>query len=249
MREFVVVTGADGGIGRALLDSLASNGYGVIAVDKRRPASDSPAHWLTFDLARLANEGAAAEELRAGIDDILANAGDARLVALVNNAATQVVGDAASMPLTDIRLSLDVNVVAPWVLSQLLRACLAKHRGCIVNIGSIHSRLTKPGFAAYSVSKSALAGLSRALAVEWGADIRIATIEPAAIATPMLESGFEGRSAERAELDRAHPAGTIGQPSQVAHWLLAILADRHSFANGITIRLDGGIGSRLHDPV
>lgn len=248
MRDFVVVTGAAGGIGQALLEALAANGYGVIAIDQRAPEGRSAAHWLQFDLARLANEEGAANELHAGIAAILANASDARLNALVNNAATQIVGEAATASLADIRRSLDVNVIAPWVLSQQLRAQLAERRGCVINIGSIHSRLTKPGFAAYSVSKSALSGLSRALAVEWGEDIRIATIEPAAIATPMLEAGFEGRPDERAALDKAHPSGQIGQASQVAYWVIAFLADRHAFANGITIRLDGGVGSRLHDP-
>lgn len=247
MTEAIVITGAAGGIGRALFAAVADAGYVPIAIDRQVP-DGAIGHWLAFDLARLADGEAAIAELRAGIDALLDADPSLQIAGLVNNAALQVVGDASTIDAKLLRLSLDVNAIAPFLLARMLRPDLESTHGCIVNIGSIHSHLTKSGFAAYSISKSALAGVTRALAVEWGNSIRVAGIEPAAIATPMLEAGFSGNAAARVGLDRAHPAGTVGEAAQIGHWLLAILADRHAFANGTIIRIDGGISSRLHDP-
>ena len=90
--------------------------------------------------------------------------------------------------LADWQETLDVNLMAPVAISRALLPQLKRQRGSIVHIGSIHSQLTKPGFTAYATSKAALAGLTRAMAVELGGSVRVNAIEPAAIATPMLEA-------------------------------------------------------------
>ena len=139
--------------------------------------------------------------------------------------------------------------MAPFFLSQAFLSDLERNEGAIVNISSIHEKLTKPEFIAYATSKAALSGLTRTMAVDLGARIRVNAICPAAISTPMLKAGFEGRPDAFSELENAHPSGRIGAPEEVAkvaHWLVV---DAPNFLTGSCLGLDGGISGRLHDPI
>jgi NAD(P)-dependent dehydrogenase (short-subunit alcohol dehydrogenase family) len=247
-RAAVVLTGAAGGIGLAIAQQLTDDDYLVVALD-REPGPELPGvRWIQGDLERLVGDAVARARLLRDIDAARAGLGADRIHALVNNAAWQCTGSAAGLEPEQFMRSLAINVAAPYLLAQMLYPALVEARGCIVNIGSVHARQTKSGFCAYSTSKAALAGLTRALAVEWGAMIRVSAIEPAAIATPMLEAGFAGDPQARARLAAAHPANEIGQPAQVARWVGHLLADTSQFANGTVINLDGGVSFRLHDP-
>ena len=168
---------------------------------------------------------------------------------IVHNAALQRIGKFAQLKNTDWQATFNVNVIAPAVISRLFLSDLQKNGGSIVHIGSIHSQLTKPGFTAYATSKAALAGLTRAMAVELGNSVRVNAIEPAAIATPMLEAGFAESPALKAQLEDFHPTGTIGSPADVANAVVFLLNNTNCFLNGCVLSLGGGIHSRLHDPV
>lgn len=248
MKPAIVLTGAAGGIGEALARHLNGEGYAVVALDRRAGRDGDGIAWIEVDLAQLAHDELVRASLLEQIHAARGRLGADRIGALVNCAATQVVAPCAELKVEDFLRSLAVNVAAPFALSVLLHADLISSGGCIVNIGSVHAHLTKPGFCAYSTSKAALAGLTRALAVEWGDRIRVVSIEPAAIATPMLEAGFVHEPQRLAMLAATHPAGIIGQPEQVARWVIHLLADTSQFSNGTVINLDGGVSHRLHDP-
>jgi NAD(P)-dependent dehydrogenase (short-subunit alcohol dehydrogenase family) len=239
-----LITGAAGGIGQALCLAFRRAGYRVIASDLKQPAGDYDAY-LSGDLASLVREPRSRadflRELREGL-------GGDGLHALVNNAAVQVVKPAEALRVEDWHLSLDTNVVAPFLLIRELLPELRRARGSVVNISSVHARLTKPGFACYATSKAALNGLTRSLAVELGGQVRINAVNPAATATPMLREGFEGREQAFEELAGMHPVGRVAEPAEVARAALFLASDDASFMNGATLDVDGGIGARLHDP-
>ncbi len=241
-----LITGAGGGIGRALVDVFNEAGYAVIATDRDpQPAGLACAHYLQIDLARLAGDESYAQQQLTTIRALLEGMG---LRALVNNAALQILGGADSLTRGDWRSTLDVNLLAPFLLTQGLLPELEAAKGCVVNIGSIHARLTKKNFVAYATSKAALAGMTRALAVDLGARIRVNAIEPAAIETEMLRAGFAGKPDLHAQLERCHPQQRIGQPEEVARLALAMVDGDMDFLHGACVGLDGGIGARLFDP-
>jgi NAD(P)-dependent dehydrogenase (short-subunit alcohol dehydrogenase family) len=134
-------------------------------------------------------------------------------------------------------------------LTQKLFSLLEKARGSVVNISSIHAKLTKPEFSCYATSKAALLGLTKSMAVELGSKVRINAICPAAVSTPMLLAGFDGQSEAYEILSSMHPVGRIAEPSEVAKLALFLASKDAQFINGSSLELDGGIGSRLHDPV
>jgi NAD(P)-dependent dehydrogenase (short-subunit alcohol dehydrogenase family) len=132
------------------------------------------------------------------------------LQALINNAATQIPGGAASLTRTGWQQTLNANLLAPFFWAQGLLADLETAKGSIVNISSIHPRLTKKIFVAYATRKAALSGLTRAMAVDLGPKVQVNAIESTAIETPMLKTGFAGKDALHAQLEQCHPAGRIG---------------------------------------
>jgi len=241
-----VITGADGGIGRALVHGFAKAGYAVIATDcVPRPDGLACAHYVQADLAEILTDATRTQAFFGQIRDLL---DERALHVLINNAALQVLGGADSLTLEDWRRTLDVNLLAPFVLTQGLLPELEAAQGCVVNISSVHARLTKKNFVAYATSKAALSGMTRALAVDLGSRVRVNAIEPAAIATEMLAAGFAGKREMFSRLEGCHPQERIGATTEVAALALAIAAGDLRFLHGACVPLDGGISGRLHDP-
>ena len=244
--RYALITGAAGGIGLALVQEFAANGYAVIATDQApQPTDLACAHYLQADLARTVSDEAYGNSVLAQVKAIICSHG---LHALVNNAAIQILGGADSLTRADWQQTLHVNLLAPFFWAQALLPELEAARGSIVNISSIHARLTKKDFVAYATSKAALSGMTRAMAVDMGPRVRVNAIEPAAIETEMLKAGFEGKDALYAQLEKCHPLGRIGLPAEVAKCAINIVQGGMDFFNGTCIALDGGISSVLHDP-
>lgn len=237
-----VITGAAGGIGAALVAAFEAAGWSVVSTDRGALAR---AGHVVADLA--ACEGPDAPATRALVDAIAAQTGG-RLQALIHNAAHQVVAPAEALSAGDWAQTLGVNLMAPFWLSMAFAAELERNRGSVLAVSSIHERLTKPGFVAYATSKAALSGMVRALAVELGGRVRCNAVCPAAIATPMLLAGFDGRPEAFRALESFHPAGRIGQPQDVAAAALYLCSAAAAFVTGACLDLSGGIGARLHDP-
>lgn len=240
-----LITGALGGIGQALCAEFQRAGYLVIGTDRSTGKCACDA-FLQIDIRDLYTNPPARERLTAQVREIVGAHG---LTVLVNNAATQVLNRTDDIKIDDWDATLETNLVAPFLLLQSLLPDLEKAKGSVVNIASIHSVATKPGFICYATSKAALVGMTRALAVDLGPRIRVNAINPAATATPMLLAGFEGRSKEFDDLAKKHPLERIAQPWEVAKTAIFLASPDAAFITGACIHIDGGIGGRLHDPV
>lgn len=244
--QSIVITGIAGGIGTALGIAFRKVGYRVIGTGRTEPGAGICDHFVPLDLIRLARDQAVLDTFAQTVRNLSRNA---PLKVLVNNAATQKLAPAGEIGAQDWALTLDINLTVPFRLVQAFLPELRAARGCVLNIGSVHARATKPEFVAYATSKAALHGLTRALAVDLGPEVRAVCLAPAAISTPMLMAGFEGRESAFAELESMHPAGRIGRSDEVAEMAVFLASDTAGFASGTTFYLDGGILSRLHDPV
>ena len=242
-RPVVLITGAAGGIGSALVAAFEAAGWRVVSTDLQ--PINRTGH-LVLDIG-VCTDPAQGEHQTAVTALRQATAG--RLKALVSNAAHQVVKPCDSLTAADWQATLSVNLLSPFWLAMAFRDELAANQGSFLAISSIHERLTKPGFVAYATSKAALSGLVRAMAVEMGGEVRCNAICPAAIATPMLVAGFKGQPEALAALERFHPVGRLGRPNEVAQAALFACSDAAGFLNGSCLELNGGIGARLHDPV
>lgn len=243
--QTVFITGIAGGIGAALGAAYRKAGWRVIGSGRKAPDVSICDVFVEADLNALAEDDMVLAQVTS---DVRAALDGASLAVLVNNAAAQILAPADTLTAADWRHTMNVNLTAPFLLSQAFLPDLEASGGTILNIGSVHAQATKPEFAAYATSKAALHGLTRALAVDLGQRVRVVCLAPAAISTPMLMAGFEGREAAFEELEACHPAGRIGQPDEVAEAALFLTGPHAGFATGTTFWLDGGVLSRLHDP-
>lgn len=239
-----IVTGAAGGIGSALCRAFRGAGLRTIGLDigSTRPDCDA---YVEADLERLCVD---AQYRRETTNKLIGELDEAELHALVNNAAVQILGRSDELTTEAWQRTLNVNVLAPFLLAQALLPRLEAGHGSVVNISSIHATLTKPGFVAYATSKAALVGLTRSMAVDLGARVRVNAICPAAIATPMLLDGFKQSASALGALAGMHPLGRIGTPDEVANAALFLASPEARFISGAVLDVDGGIGGRLHDP-
>jgi NAD(P)-dependent dehydrogenase (short-subunit alcohol dehydrogenase family) len=241
----VLVTGAAGGIGTALTEAYRAAGWRVIATDGPGTGAHAAHAFLPTDLEAVAADDAACDAFCSAVRSALEGA---TLCALVNNAALQILAGFPAISLVDWERTLRVNVTAPFRLAQALLAELRAANGVVINIGSVHAQATKPEFVAYATSKAAIHGLTRAMAVDLGENPRVLCVAPAAVGTPMLRAGFEGKPDDFAALAAVHPAGRIATPAEIAQAVVAFSQQPFLFATGTTMWLDGGILSRLHDP-
>lgn len=246
MIDTVLVTGAAGGIGRSLCQVLQSKNYRVIASDIVSEKNIDCDIFVEANLKEYCRDINYREHVT---QQILKALPEKRLCALINNAALQIVKPTELLKVSDWHDTLDINLVAPFLLTQSLLAELERSKGSVVNIASIHAQLTKPEFICYATSKAALVGLTKSMAVELGSRIRVNAICPAAVETPMLIDGFKGKEEKLEELSSSHPINRLANPSEIADAAYFLISDMSSFITGEALNICGGIGSRLHDPV
>ncbi len=243
----VLITGAAGGIGRGLIKGFHKAGYFVIASDIKEPDQGLPCdHFLQADLQQTVEDEAYAASIFQQLRTLLPTDS---LDALINNAAVQVLGPCENLSRAAWQQTLNINLLAPFFWTQALLPELKSANGCVVNISSIHARLSKKDFITYATSKAALSALTRNMAIELGNKIRINGIEPAAVRTKMLEDGFASQPEAMRDLSSCHPIGRIAETDEIADIALFLCSREARFLQGCIIAVDGGLSSRLHDPV
>lgn len=243
----VIVTGACGGIGRELVSQYERAGYHVVAIDSAPKIPELiDTSFLQFNLSEIVNNPLSRESFKLSI---LEAVGSNNLKAIVNNAAIQTIKPFEHISIKDWTATLEINLLAPFVLIQLFFDELKENMGSVVNISSIHASQTKNGFTVYATSKAALSSLTKILAIELGSRVRINAIEPGAISTQMLEAGFSDNITKRKLLDSIQPMKRIGLPQEVAELSVFLTSENAQFINGSTIAIDGGIRNQLHDPL
>ncbi len=242
MKKAVLITGVLGGIGRELAIAFKEAGFYVYGLDVRLSDICEADEFIQFDLNKFAEGGSYYDKWKT---DFFKKIGS--LNVLINNAAVQRLGGVRSLALEDWKETLNVNLTGPLLLTQLFLPYLEKAAGSVINIGSIHQQLTKPNFVCYATSKSALIGLTKAIAVDLQGKVRVNAISPAAIETDMLRAGFNNDEKALDELRKIHPVQRIGYPKDVAKMALFLASENSGFIHGANLSLDGGISSVLKD--
>jgi NAD(P)-dependent dehydrogenase (short-subunit alcohol dehydrogenase family) len=231
----VVVTGAAGGLGSALVDALIARGDRVVALD-RVPAERNDVIAFTLDLAdpdAVAAALADAEDRGLQIRHVVAIAGGAL-------PEEKTGADLAELPLEVFRASLELNLVTAWISVRAALAPLRRGEGDrSITLTTSTDALASYGLPAYAAAKAGLIGLVNSLAGPLGADgIRINAVAPGDVPTPrnVREWGHVPGWYER--LRESAPLGRLGTPEDIAAAYLALIDMRH--VTGQVIVVDGG---------
>ena len=248
LQRSMLITGAAGGIGRATVELFNEKGWRVIGVDRAPYGNSFPEDGL-FIQADI-SDASALEEIFHQAQDFTET-----LEALINNAAYQI-----TKPLLETSVEEWDAVMASNLRSVFLSAKLAypllkeDGGGAVVNVSSVHAVATSKDIAAYAASKGGLLALTRAMAIEFAPEnIRVNSILPGAVDTPMLRAGMNrdhaggGDLQQRLEnLARKTVSGKIGTSGEIAQ-AIYFLADgtQSSFMTGQAMIVDGGATARL----
>lgn len=235
-----LVTGASGGIGRAVAQRLAADGF---AVAVHYAGNESAANALVAEIIdkggqALAVGGDVADEqaMQAAFDAVGQAFGGVDVV--VNTAGVMMLGPIADYSLDDFDRIVRTNLRGTFVVSQLA----AKHvraGGAIINFSTSVTRTQFPTYGPYVATKAAVESLSLILARELrGRDITVNAVAPGPTATPLF---LDGKSDEAVQgLAKAVPLERLGQPSDIAE-TVAFLAGPARWVNGQTIFTNGGL--------
>ena len=242
--KVAVVTGAGTGIGRAIALGLAQAGANVAAVFRsdvdgtldelsRLPISYRP-YRCDFEQVRESE----IVELVASIEQDFGG-----LDILVNNAGMIHVDPAVDYPLEEWQRTLQVNLTSAFTLAKAVGRSLAERGqgGRIINIASLLSFLGGDSVVAYTASKSGLAGVTKALAVEWGArGVCVNAIAPGYVVTENTRRLREDRELKKAVDDRI-PIGRWADPSDMVGPAVFLASDAARYVNGVILPVDGGL--------
>jgi NAD(P)-dependent dehydrogenase (short-subunit alcohol dehydrogenase family) len=244
--KIAVVTGAGSGIGAAIAATFASAGARVLVTDVDAGSAETTAR-------RIAAEGGRAEAATLDVRDesscrdLAARVGETagRLDILVNNAGVGHVGTVLTTGGADLDRLYAVNVRGVFnVTKAFLPGMLARKAGVIINMASIGGLVGIRDRIAYCVSKSAVVGLTKSMALDHALDgIRVNCICPGRVETPFVTARLrEYPDPEHAyrEMSESQAIGRMGRPDEIAAAALYLASDEAAFVTGCALAIDGG---------
>jgi 3-oxoacyl-[acyl-carrier protein] reductase len=216
-QKIALVTGASRGIGLAVAECLKKQGVKVLA-----PARQE------LDLLSESSIDSYLAGLKQPVD------------ILVNNAGVNILGCLEELDDKVIEEMVQIDLLAPLrVVRRLVPGMVKQKYGRIVNLGSIWGEITKPGRITYTMAKSGLGGLTRALAVELAPhNVLVNCVAPGYVDTEMTRKNNPEKVLEK--IRKTIPMQRLCEPREVAELVVFLSSDKNTYITGQTIAIDGG---------
>ena len=231
--KIVLVTGAAGAIGVAVIAAVENAGAMAIATD------------LTGDAAL---DVTSEPDWQRAVDEIGERHG--RLDGLVNAAGIVALGSIEQLDFATWRKVLAVNLDGAFLGCKYAFPLLRKRGGAIVNLSSVSALVGGHNLAAYNASKGGLSLLTKSIALHGARckpPVRCNAVCPAFVEGPMVDAmagGARDPDGAKEKMSGAIPLGRLGQPAEIADLCIYLLSDAASFITGANLPIDGGLTAR-----
>ncbi len=240
MNKIAVVTGGGSGIGLAITEKFVNSGIQTIIIGRnQQKLSDAKARLgdlcvpMSFDLTDL-------KSIPELVKQIVDKYGSIHI--LVNNAGINLKKDFTEVSDEEFSHIILSNVISMFALSREIAKVMIKNgKGSIINISSMASQYGIPKVIAYTASKSAIEGMTRAMAVELSPKgILVNCIAPGFIATDMSAKALNNDVERKNKVLSRTPMGKLGNPEDVAEAAYFLSSDNAGFLTGVVLPVDGG---------
>lgn len=238
--KVAIVTGGGSGIGLAIAEKFVANrihtvivGRDVAKLDKAKSELGDLCYPMTCDVSDLVN-------IPSFVTEVIDQFGQIDI--LVNNAGINMKKDFTEVTDEEFQKVITTNLCSVFAISrEVVKHMLTKGSGSIINISSMAAQYGLPRVIAYSASKTAIDGMTRAMATELSPKgIRINAIAPGFITTPMTDTALNSDPERKAKVFSRTPMGIMGQPSDIGDAALFLAGDAAKFITGVVLPVDGG---------
>jgi NAD(P)-dependent dehydrogenase (short-subunit alcohol dehydrogenase family) len=240
MKKVAIITGGASGIGLAITRKFVKEGLVAVIVgrDKKKlseacSAIGSNAYYEVCDLAEL-------ESVPVLVQSVIDKFGHIDI--LVNNAGINMKKSIEDVTDEDYQRIILTNQTSTFSLTREVAGFMKEQEsGAILNISSMASQYGLPYVIAYTASKSAIEGMTRAMAVELSPDgIRVNCIAPGFIRTNMSSVALDKDPERKRKVLSRTPMGRLGRPEEVANAAWFLVSDEASYITGVVLPVDGG---------
>jgi len=235
-----IVTGGGSGLGFAIAKKFVENGITTIIagrdkekLSKAKEQLGEQCHAKTCDVMDLAS-------IPKFIQDIINEFGQIDI--LVNNAGINQKKEFTEVTDEEFQRVITTNLTAVFVMSrEVVKHMLENKSGCIINISSMAAQYGLPKVIAYSASKTAIDGMTRAMAVELSPKgIRVNAIAPGFIYSDMTAKALDSDPERKAKVFGRTPMGIMGQADDIGNAAMFLASDAAKFITGVVLPVDGG---------
>jgi NAD(P)-dependent dehydrogenase (short-subunit alcohol dehydrogenase family) len=239
-KKVAIVTGGGSGLGFAIAQKFTENdittiiaGRDIEKLNKAKEQLGELCFAMPCDVSDL-------KTIPPFVQNVLEKFGQIDI--LVNNAGINQKKDFTEVTDEEFQNILTTNVTAVFSISrEVVKYMLTKKSGCIINISSMAAQYGLPKVIAYSASKTAIDGMTRAMAVELSPNgIRVNAIAPGFIYSAMTEKALNSDPERKAKVFGRTPMGHMGQPEDIGNAALYLASDAAKYVTGVVLPVDGG---------
>lgn len=239
-KNVAIVTGGGSGLGLAIAEKFTKAGIETIIAGRDKEKLEAAklqlgelCHAMTCDLSNLAS-------IPGFVNGIIKQFGQIDI--LVNNAGINMKKEFTEVTDEDFQKVIITNLSAVFTISrEVVKYMLERKSGCIINISSMAAQYGLPKVIAYSASKTAIDGMTRAMAVELSPKgIRVNAIAPGFIYSDMTAKALDSDPERKAKVFSRTPMGIMGQASDIGDAALFLASDAAKYITGVVLPVDGG---------
>lgn len=239
-KKVAIVTGGGSGIGLAIAEKFTQHGIQTVIAGRDEAKLKAAKEKLGENCFAMTCDVSDLKSVPAFVENVIKQFGQVDI--LVNNAGINMKKDFTEVTDEEFQKIITTNLCSVFSISrEVVKHMLPRKSGCIINISSMAAQYGLPRVIAYSASKTAIDGMTRAMAVELSPKgIRVNAIAPGFIVTAMTDTALNADPERKAKVFNRTPMGYMGQPSDIGDAALFLASNSAKYITGVVLPVDGG---------